>query len=87
MLKLATNSKQLHKAYSVLIAMIMLLASVAVTVDPELIKIIFSNEKMYTIAMSVLSAAVILTRYIKQFNLDDFLPPEKEIEAEVKDVE
>ena len=87
MLKLATNSKQLHKAYSVLIAMIMLLASVAVTVDPELIKIIFSNEKMYTIAMSVLSAAVILTRYIKQFNLDDSLHPEKEIEAEVKDVE
>ena len=87
MLKLATNSKQLHKAYSVLIAMIMLLASVAVTVDPELIKIIFSNEKMYTIAMSVLSAAVILTRYIKQFNLDDSLHTEKEIEAEVKDVE
>ena len=78
MLKLATNSKQLHKAYSVIIAVIMLLASIAVAVDPELMKVVFSNEKLYAIVMSVLSFAVIASRYIKQFNLDDFKKSEDE---------
>lgn len=78
MLKLATNSKQLHKAYSVIIAVIMLLASIAVAVDPELMKVVFSNEKLYAIVMSVLSSAVIASRYIKQFDLDDFKKSEDE---------
>lgn len=78
MLKLATNSKHLHKAYSVIIAVIMLLASIAVAVDPELMKVVFSNEKLYAIVMSVLSFAVIASRYIKQFNLDDFKKSEDE---------
>ena len=78
MLKLTTNSKQLHKAYSVIIAVIMLLASIAVAVDPELMKVVFSNEKLYAIVMSVLSFAVIASRYIKQFDLDDFKKSEDE---------
>ena len=78
MLKLATNSKQLHKAYSVLIALVMLIASIAVAIDPELLKLVVSNERAYGIITAVFSVAIIASRYIKQFNLDDFLKSEDE---------
>lgn len=84
MLKLATNSKQLHKAYSVLIALVLLIASVATAVDPELMKLVFSNERAYAIATAIFSAAIIAARYIKQFNLDGFLNSDKEKEEVTK---
>jgi len=81
MLKLATNSKQLHKAYSVIIAVIMFIASMAVAVDPNILKLVFSNERAYAIVTAIFSAAIVASRYIKQFDLDAFLRDEEEKEA------